>query len=151
MPWADGTPCGGHGSNKWCQKAKCVPRNRDALRPVDGGWGQWSPWSKCSLPCGGGIQASHRNCDTPVPSNYGKYCTGHRVRYKSCNTQNCPAHMSDVRSQQCREFDNNNFEISSLNENVKWVPKYGGKAKLHLNFLLKVTLTLCIFSPSVHK
>ena len=35
--------------------------------------------------------------------------------------------MMDVRSQQCREFDNNNFDIASLHENVKWVPKYGGK------------------------
>lgn len=127
MPWADGTPCGAHGQNTWCQKAKCVPRNRDALRPVDGNWGQWSPFSQCSLPCGGGIQSSHRYCDSPAPANYGKYCTGHRVKYRSCNTDNCPRNLPDVRSQQCREFDNNNFDISSLNQNVQWVPKYGGE------------------------
>ena len=40
MPWADGTKCD---IDHWCQKGECVPRNRSALAPVDGGWGSWSP------------------------------------------------------------------------------------------------------------
>lgn len=40
MPWADGTECSqGH----WCQHGKCVPRNRNALMKIDGGWGNWKP------------------------------------------------------------------------------------------------------------
>lgn len=39
MPWADGTECG---HNYWCQRGKCVPRNRNALIKIDGGWGQWN-------------------------------------------------------------------------------------------------------------
>lgn len=40
MPWADGTECA---SGHWCQHGKCVPRNRQALTKVDGGWGPWKP------------------------------------------------------------------------------------------------------------
>lgn len=133
MPWADGTPCGKPGSNMWCQKANCVPRNRDALRPVDGGWGGWSRWSECSLPCGGGVRSSTRQCDSPAPANSGKYCTGNRAKYESCNTENCPKNMADVRTQQCREYDNNNFMILNKSKNIKWVPKYG--CKWHINYL----------------
>lgn len=39
MPWADGTQCD---KNEWCQKGKCVVRNREALSKVDGKWGPWS-------------------------------------------------------------------------------------------------------------
>lgn len=39
MPWADGTTCG---ENQWCQKGECVTRNRSALAPIHGGWGEWS-------------------------------------------------------------------------------------------------------------
>lgn len=35
--------------------------------------------------------------------------------------------MPDVRSKQCSEYDNNNFEILNDLKNVKWVPKYGGE------------------------
>lgn len=35
--------------------------------------------------------------------------------------------MADVRTQQCREYDNNNFMILNKSKNIKWVPKYGCK------------------------
>jgi len=41
MPWADGTQC--WSSKNWCQQGKCVPKDRNALKPVDGGWGSWQP------------------------------------------------------------------------------------------------------------
>lgn len=31
-----------------------------------------------------------RECDNPVPKNGGKYCEGKRVRYRSCNIEDCP-------------------------------------------------------------
>ena len=31
-----------------------------------------------------------RECDNPVPKNGGKYCEGKRMRYRSCNIQDCP-------------------------------------------------------------
>lgn len=41
MPWAEGTQC--WNSKNWCQQGKCVPKDRNALKPVDGGWGSWQP------------------------------------------------------------------------------------------------------------
>ncbi|XP_055684696.1 A disintegrin and metalloproteinase with thrombospondin motifs 20 isoform X2 [Lutzomyia longipalpis] len=122
MPWADGTSCG---PDKWCQKAHCVHRNRSALKPVDGGWGPWSSYSECSRSCGGGAQFITRECNSPEPTNGGKYCVGARIEYKSCNTHNCPPGSLDAREEQCRELDNNNFDIVGIHKNVKWVPKYG--------------------------
>ncbi|XP_065076694.1 A disintegrin and metalloproteinase with thrombospondin motifs 1 isoform X3 [Ochlerotatus camptorhynchus] len=126
MPWADGTSCG---ENQWCQKGKCVYVNRKALQPQDGGWGQWSPFSECSRSCGAGVQISTRNCDSPPPANGGKYCTGMRMQYRSCNTEDCPERTLDFREEQCHELDGNNFEIPGLEKDVKWIPKYGVKAE----------------------
>ncbi|XP_058450296.1 A disintegrin and metalloproteinase with thrombospondin motifs 9 isoform X2 [Malaya genurostris] len=126
MPWADGTSCG---ENQWCQKGKCVHVNRKALQPQDGGWGQWSPFSKCSRFCGGGVQISTRVCDSPSPANGGRYCIGMRMQYRSCNTHDCQNSTLDFREEQCHELDGNNFEIPGLEKNVKWIPKYGVKAE----------------------
>jgi hypothetical protein len=62
MPWAEGTPCG---HNKWCSKGVCVAKETKDL-PVDGGWGQWEPYSKCTRTCGGGVQFSERECNQPT-------------------------------------------------------------------------------------
>lgn len=62
MPWADGTPCGRH---KWCQRGECVPVSHGVTRIVDGQWGPWASFTQCSRNCGGGIQKSTRECDSP--------------------------------------------------------------------------------------
>lgn len=35
------------------------------MRPVDGEWGPWGPYSSCSRTCGGGIKSSIRLCNRP--------------------------------------------------------------------------------------
>ena len=77
-------------------------------------------------PCGGGVQRSTRNCDSPAPANGGTYCVGKRVRYRSCNIQECPPGSPDFREEQCSFFNNNNFNIQGLPSDVVWVPKYTG-------------------------
>lgn len=118
MPWADGTSCG-HG--RWCKKGMC--RRKAELLPVDGGWGGWQPFDRCSRSCGGGIQLSTRICDSPHPQNGGKRCPGYRTRYRSCNVQECED-GSDFRAQQCHRFDGNNFHIAGVPRDIQWVPKY---------------------------
>ncbi|CAG7721092.1 unnamed protein product, partial [Allacma fusca] len=123
MPWADGTPCG---DSKWCLKGACVLKDLETLRIVDGGWGGWGDYGECSRPCGGGVRRSLRECDNPAPSNGGRYCTGPRVRYESCNTHECDNESKDYRSEQCAQYNYDNFNIQGLPKDVQWVPKYTG-------------------------
>ena len=80
-------------------------------------------WSECSRTCGGGVRKSVRECDNPTPANGGLYCTGDRIRYESCHTNDCQ-HHSDLRLEQCRAYNGNNLNIQDLPDNVQWVPKY---------------------------
>ena len=80
-------------------------------------------WSECSRTCGGGIRKSVRECDNPTPLNGGLYCTGDRLRYESCHTKDCHQ-ASDLRLEQCKAYNANNFKIDDLPAWVEWVPKY---------------------------
>ncbi|XP_035895635.1 A disintegrin and metalloproteinase with thrombospondin motifs 9 isoform X4 [Anopheles stephensi] len=122
MPWADGTECKeGH----WCQKGQCVPIDRTALKPQNGGWSAWSSFDTCSRTCGGGVQKRTRECDSPKPKNGGKFCTGLRLEYRACNTHACPNSRYNFREEQCHEWDGQNFDVPTLEPNVRWIPKYG--------------------------
>lgn len=121
MPWADGTGCG---EGYWCLKSECVPKNPDAKKVINGQWGAWQPWTDCSRTCGGGIQKSIRHCTNPSPKNGGHYCVGHRVRYESCNTEDCSLDAKDFRLEQCEQFNGNDLGIEGVPKDVKWVPKY---------------------------
>ncbi|XP_058791063.1 A disintegrin and metalloproteinase with thrombospondin motifs 9 [Phymastichus coffea] len=119
MPWADGTVCG---PGKWCHRGECV--SRENLEPLDGQWGDWSSYGECSRSCGGGIERKYRECNNPAPKHGGNYCVGERVRYRSCNTRECPPGSTDFREKQCAAFDNDNRNIRNLAKNVKWHAKY---------------------------
>ncbi|XP_072306545.1 SCO-spondin [Eucyclogobius newberryi] len=56
---------------------------------VDGGWGQWSPWTKCSLSCGGGVRSRTRLCNSPTPQSGGRGCMGVAEQWKECNSHIC--------------------------------------------------------------
>ncbi|XP_071142419.1 slit homolog 2 protein-like isoform X3 [Mytilus edulis] len=57
--------------------------------PVDGRWSAWNN-STCSVTCGVGIVSSSRTCDSPLPSQGGKQCTGEANITTSCNLVDCP-------------------------------------------------------------
>lgn len=63
---------------------------------TDGGWGEWSKWSICSMTCDaegvGGIQVRHRECSNPIARYGGKECEGKTEEVKSgCNADiKCP-------------------------------------------------------------
>lgn len=68
--WADGTPCGLNSpqslyNKKICMNGECVNERSYEIVPVDGGWGSWSEFTRCSRTCGGGIQKRYRACDNP--------------------------------------------------------------------------------------
>ena len=58
--------------------------------PIDGKFGQWSEYSKCSQSCGGGFQNRTRKCDSPAPANGGTDCVGNRTETRECFIKPCP-------------------------------------------------------------
>ncbi|KAG7274056.1 hypothetical protein CRUP_030778 [Coryphaenoides rupestris] len=125
IPAAEGTLCQTGSIEKgWCFQGECVVFGTWP-QSVDGDWGPWSTWGECSRTCGGGVSSSMRHCDSPAPSGGGKYCLGERKRYRSCNTDSCPAASRDFREKQCADFDSMSFRGKYYN----WKPYTGGGVK----------------------
>ncbi|KAM4026917.1 LOW QUALITY PROTEIN: SCO-spondin-like [Anomaloglossus baeobatrachus] len=58
--------------------------------PVNGGFTPWTPWSSCSVSCGGlGNMTRSRQCTDPAPTNGGNVCEGPGVDIKYCQTPEC--------------------------------------------------------------
>ncbi|KAK2837875.1 hypothetical protein Q5P01_015087 [Channa striata] len=110
----DGTRCG---HDKWCISGECVIVGK-LPETVNGGWGHWSTWSHCSRTCGMGVQSAERECNNPKPEFGGKYCTGERKRYRTCNTQPCQVTGPTFREMLCSEFDT----VPYHNELYQWIP-----------------------------
>ncbi|XP_054466646.1 A disintegrin and metalloproteinase with thrombospondin motifs 12 [Anoplopoma fimbria] len=110
----DGTRCG---PEKWCISGECVIVGK-LPETVNGGWGQWSTWSHCSRTCGTGVQSAERECNSPKPEFGGKYCTGERKRYRTCNTKPCQKNKPTFREMLCSEFDT----VAYHNELYQWIP-----------------------------
>ncbi|XP_070798738.1 A disintegrin and metalloproteinase with thrombospondin motifs 1 [Pituophis catenifer annectens] len=150
FPWADGTSCG---EGKWCINGKCINKTDKKLYdiPVHGGWGSWEPWGECSRTCGGGVQYSVRECDSPVPKNGGKYCEGKRVQYRSCNIEDCPENSKTFREEQC-ETHNDISKSFGTGPAVEWIPKFAGvspKDRCKLVCLAKGTGYFFVLQPKV--
>uniref|UniRef100_UPI0037E80270 A disintegrin and metalloproteinase with thrombospondin motifs 12-like n=1 Tax=Semicossyphus pulcher TaxID=241346 RepID=UPI0037E80270 len=110
----DGTRCG---PEKWCISGECVIVGK-LPETVNGAWGQWSTWSYCSRTCGTGVQSAERECNNPKPEFGGKYCTGERKRYRTCNTRPCQNDSPTFRGMLCSEFDT----VPYQNELYQWIP-----------------------------
>lgn len=110
----DGTRCG---PEKWCISGECVIVGK-LPETVNGAWGLWSTWSHCSRTCGTGAQTAERECNNPKPEFGGKYCTGERKRYRTCNTKPCQKDTPSFREMLCSEFDT----VPYHNEFYQWIP-----------------------------
>ncbi|NP_001123217.1 ADAM metallopeptidase with thrombospondin type 1 motif-like [Nasonia vitripennis] len=100
-PPADGTKCA---ENKWCIHKKCVEMGSRG-DVVNGEWGNWGKLGECSRTCGGGIKFAERECNNPAPKNGGRYCTGERKKFDTCNTKPCDSSKPSFRAVQCSEYD----------------------------------------------
>ncbi|XP_064612418.1 mucin-2-like [Liolophura sinensis] len=69
--------------NKWMRQEE------NASAVIHGGWGEWSPWSECSLSCGGGLRVRTRSCDRPPPGCGGQGCIGSIKQKKPCAEEEC--------------------------------------------------------------
>uniref|UniRef100_A0A670Y4F3 ADAM metallopeptidase with thrombospondin type 1 motif 5 n=1 Tax=Pseudonaja textilis TaxID=8673 RepID=A0A670Y4F3_PSETE len=115
LPAVEGTPCG---KGRICLQGKCASNH--------GNWGSWGPWGHCSRSCGGGVQFTYRHCNNPAPRNNGRYCTGKRAVYRSCNIMPCPANAKAFRQEQCEARNGYQSDAKGVKTFVEWVPKYAG-------------------------
>ena len=63
------------------------------VKPIDGNYGPWSVWTRCSKSCGGGVRSRVRNCTHPAPAFGGMDCSalGEPQESEPCKTrQICP-------------------------------------------------------------
>jgi len=80
-PSNGGLPCQGNATMAvLCNLQEC---------PRDGGWSLWTKWSPCSKSCGEGETQRSRQCDNPVPNEFGKQCEGNATDASTCNLDPC--------------------------------------------------------------
>ncbi|XP_060563197.1 SCO-spondin-like [Ruditapes philippinarum] len=60
---------------------------------VDGGWSEWSNFSRCGSVCGDGYTTRNRTCSNPAPQNGGNNCTGSHEERSKCNSGPCSKDM----------------------------------------------------------
>ncbi|KAJ8338611.1 hypothetical protein SKAU_G00353970 [Synaphobranchus kaupii] len=125
LPAVEGTPCG---KGRICLHGKCVDKTRKKhyTASLHGSWSSWGSWGSCSRSCGGGVQFARRLCNNPPPSNNGRYCTGKRSIYRSCNTTPCPTSGKSFRAEQCEVRNGQQKDPKGVKRFVEWVPKYAG-------------------------
>uniref|UniRef100_A0A8D0EEH4 A disintegrin and metalloproteinase with thrombospondin motifs 5 n=1 Tax=Salvator merianae TaxID=96440 RepID=A0A8D0EEH4_SALMN len=125
LPAVEGTPCG---KGRICLQGKCVDKTKKKYYSAShhGNWGSWGPWGQCSRTCGGGVQFAYRHCNNPAPRNNGRYCTGKRAVYRSCNIMPCPANAKAFRQEQCEARNGYQSDAKGVKTFVEWVPKYAG-------------------------
>ncbi|XP_030634856.1 A disintegrin and metalloproteinase with thrombospondin motifs 5 [Chanos chanos] len=125
LPAVEGTPCG---KGRICLQGKCVDKTRKRHYSASnhGSWSSWGPWGTCSRTCGGGVQFAHRLCNNPPPRNNGRYCTGKRAIYRSCNVTPCPSTGKSFRQEQCEVRNGPQTDPKGVKTHVEWVPKFAG-------------------------
>ena len=56
---------------------------------VNGLWGKWSAYSRCSRTCGAGTRVRRRACNAPAPMYGGRPCPGVSVQSGKCQNKAC--------------------------------------------------------------
>ncbi|XP_061841032.1 A disintegrin and metalloproteinase with thrombospondin motifs 5 [Nerophis lumbriciformis] len=125
LPAVEGTPCG---KGRICLQGKCVDktRKRHYSSSNHGSWSSWGSWGACTRTCGGGVQFAQRLCNNPPPRNNGRYCTGKRAIYRSCNVAPCSPSNKSFRQEQCEVRNGPQTDPKGVKTFVEWVPKYAG-------------------------
>ena len=67
---------------------------QNTFHSVDGKWGKWGNYDKCTVTCGGGTQRKTRKCNNPKPQHGGKDCEGEDYQQAECNNQECPSKLN---------------------------------------------------------
>ncbi|KAL5010908.1 hypothetical protein ScPMuIL_013213 [Solemya velum] len=96
-PSANGQPCSGDNEKtESCGHDQC---------PVDGNWGEWTPWGSCQQTCGEETLTYNRTCDNPAPSANGQPCSGDDEKTESCGHDQCP----EIECEDPEDIDNMSY------------------------------------------
>jgi len=76
------------GSSRKCCGYKLCSKGGNVR--VNGNWGRWGAYARCSKTCGLGVQSRRRSCNNPAPRNGGSGCPGSSVQSRRCNLRICP-------------------------------------------------------------
>ena len=79
VPLYGGEPCFGNAKD-------VMDCDTGILCSIDGNWGIWSDFSKCTGKCGTGVMVRTRVCDSPAPQNGGMDCIGPSMEKQTCDT-----------------------------------------------------------------
>ncbi|XP_004706727.1 hemicentin-1 [Echinops telfairi] len=109
-PSNGGRACGGPDSQ--------IQRCNTDMCPVDGSWGTWHSWSRCSTSCGGGEKTRKRLCTNPAPSRHGRPCAGDATQVSRCSVQACPGGPQRARGSVNGNINDVEFGIAFLNATV---------------------------------
>ncbi|XP_075689566.1 hemicentin-1 [Rhinoderma darwinii] len=90
--------------------------------PVDGNWGPWEAWSKCSATCGGGQQIRTRLCKHPVESNSVRSCPGDSTQLLKCNVNACQGGAQFIRGTLVGTINDFDFGTAFLNGTISNSP-----------------------------
>eukprot|EP00794_Sanderia_malayensis_P011277 gene11277-12457_t len=96
--------------------------------PVNGGFSQWTPWSYCDQPCGGGKVKRYRNCDSPPPAFGGIECQGNQIEDMSCNNHIC----KPVKVNVLLKFTREQFSLSMLQNDSLAFQRFSNRVKENL-------------------
>lgn len=80
---------------------------------VNGGYGEWSAWSACSVTCGSGQRTRSRECNKPVPQFGGKNCVEQNFGEDKA-TEECtetPCTVKPTKPPQTAEAANNSMTV----------------------------------------
>ncbi|KAM4642152.1 hemicentin-1 [Discoglossus pictus] len=95
-----------------------IQRCNMELCPVNGNWGPWESWTRCSASCGGGEQIRRRICSHPVQSSTGRPCPGDFTQLLRCNIQTCPGGPQRVKGNLFGNINDLEFGIAVLNGTI---------------------------------
>eukprot|EP01006_Ploeotia_vitrea_P028294 TRINITY_DN6100_c0_g1_i1.p1 TRINITY_DN6100_c0_g1~~TRINITY_DN6100_c0_g1_i1.p1 ORF type:complete len:683 (+),score=94.83 TRINITY_DN6100_c0_g1_i1:114-2051(+) len=98
------------------------PDDDDTPVAVHGNWGEWGPYSPCSVSCGVGQQTRKRQCNNPAPSDGGDQCDGSDTGKKKCTQPACPECTHEDETIACskikKKWANNQFATCDVNSGL---------------------------------
>ncbi|CAG2223627.1 Tyrosine-protein phosphatase 1,Hemicentin-1,Coadhesin,Tyrosine-protein phosphatase non-receptor type 13,Tyrosine-protein phosphatase non-receptor type 5,Thrombospondin-2,Tyrosine-protein phosphatase non-receptor type 11,Thrombospondin-1,Mucin-like protein,Tyrosine-protein phosphatase corkscrew [Mytilus edulis] len=128
-PIAGGLDCNGVSrENSSCSSNLC---------PVNGNWGRWNGWTRCSKTCGGGRRTRHRICNNPSPIAGGLDCNGVSRENSSCSSNVCPGRLYDSLTIGC-DLEQNRRNIIDWSTARNFLRDTRNKYKGTHSYLLKI-------------